>query len=463
MRRLLASTCIVTALAVAQARAQDKRPNVVLFMVDDLGWKDLSCMGSDFYDTPNIDGLAAHGMLFTTAYSNGPNGLPGRASLMSGLYPPWHRMITVGKSARGPVNERKLEPIENTRALAPMFVTIAETLQRAGYATGSIGKWHLTPSPRDQGFAYAFGGSKAGALKNGYTSPYRAQFIPDGPEGEYMTDRLTDEAIAFLRQQEERPFFLFLSHFAVHAPHEAKPDLVERYESRKPGEHHDNATYAAMIESIDQSLGRILEELERSDRTDNTLVIVTSDNGGLGTVTSMAPLRGSKGMIYEGGIRVPLIMKWPRAIQPGRQSSTPVIGLDLYPTIVEATRSLPPEEYPLEGVSLMPLLTDRGSLERELLYWHFPVYVPSYKGRPEPFRSRPCGAIRDGRYKLIEWFEDGNLELFDLQEDIGETKNLADEMPEKTEALHTALENWRKRTPARKPVDPNRYYKNYGR
>ena len=456
----LAAACMsLCGLSTAQDSPPEQRPNIVLFVVDDLGWKDLGCTGSAYYRTPNIDALAAHGMLFTQAYSNGPNCAPSRASLMTGLYPPWHRMFTVGNAARGHAALRKIEPIPNTRTLSPIYMTVAESLRQAGYETASIGKWHLTNAPTTHGFDVAIAGTAAGSPRGGHFSPYQNRYLADGPEGEYLTDRLTDEALEFLREPRDRPFFLYLSHYAVHAPIEAKEDIVARYQQREGADGQDNADYAAMIDSVDQSLGRILDHLEQTGQAENTLVLVTSDNGGHEAFTSNAPLRGGKGMLYEGGIRVPLIVRWPKTVRPGSRSDVPVIGIDLFPTLVEATGSLPPRDYPLEGASLMPLLTERGDVEREHLYWHFPAYLQGRKGSGKPFRTRPCGVIRGPRYKLIEWFEDGSIELFDLREDPGETTDLASEEPEVAKSLLERLRKWQRRVGAQVPTEENPRYR----
>ncbi|MFQ5735023.1 MAG: sulfatase, partial [Planctomycetaceae bacterium] len=277
-------------------------PNVVFFLIDDLGWKDAGFMGSRFYDTPNVDRMARQGMVFTDAYSNGPNCAPTRACLMSGQYSPRHGIYTVGRSARGSAPFRKLIPTPNRTVLADKVVTLAESLKGAGYVTAHMGKWHLGADAKTQGFDVNIGGNRSGSPRGGYFSPYRNPQLPDGPKGEYLTDRLTDEALKFLDANREKPFFLYLAHYAVHTPIQAKPDLTAKYRKRKADKYHNNAKYAAMIDSVDQSVGRVLKKLDDLKLADDTIVIYTSDNGGHGPVTSMHPLRGSKGMLYEGGV-----------------------------------------------------------------------------------------------------------------------------------------------------------------
>lgn len=434
---------------------QTTRPNIVFFLIDDLGWKDVGFMGSTYYQTPNIDRLAKSGMVFTSAYTCGPNCAPTRACLMSGQYSPRHGVYTVGNSDRGNAKQRKLIPVKNTRVLRDDVVTLAESLQAAGYATAHFGKWHLGPDPKTQGFAVNVGGNQAGAPPGGYFSPYRNRNLSNGPKGEYLTDRLTDEAIQFVNANKGKPFFLHFAHYAVHTPIQAKADLVEKYRKRKGDRNHNNPTYAAMIDSVDQSVGRMLKLLDERKLADDTLVVFYSDNGGYGPATSMHPLRGSKGMLYEGGVRVPLTVRWPGKVKPGTRSDEPVTTVDFYPTLLAAAGVKPPEEQPLDGRNLLPLLTQTGGLNRRAIYWHFPAYLQRYRGIPGPWRTTPAGAVRSGRYKLIEFFEDDRLELYDLENDPGESKNLAESEPEKTRELHGLLKSWRKSLNAPVPTTKN--------
>ena len=456
MRRLLAVLGLAVLAAVPSVQA-DNKPNVVFIYIDDLGWRDVGCMGSEYYETPHVDKLATQGMLFTNAYACAPNCAPSRACLMSGMYGPRHGIYTVGSSERGQAKHRKLIPIKNTTVLAEEFITLAEALNSAGYATASLGKWHLGKDPTVQGFDVNRGGGPAGSPR-GYFSPYKNKTLPDGPKGEYLTDRLTDEAVQFIESNKAGPFFLYLTHFAVHTPIQAKQDLIAKYKQKQPAGGHDHPTYAAMIDSTDQSVGRVLAKLDELKLADKTIVIFYSDNGGYGPATSMEPLRGSKGMLYEGGIRVPLIVRWPGQVQPGSHCDVPVIGVDFYPTLLEAVGAAPAEETELDGVSLLPLLKQSGQLERDALYWHFPAYLQGYSDTKGPWRTTPAAAVRQGDWKLIEFFEDNQLELYNLKDDIGETKNLASEQPERARRLHQLMLGWRQRVNAPVPTEKNPKY-----
>jgi arylsulfatase A-like enzyme len=445
--------------------SDEGRPNIVLIYVDDLGWRDVAFMGSRFYETPHIDRLAAGGAVFTAAYANAPNCAPSRASLLTGLYPPRHGIYTVGSPERGEARRRRLIPAPNETALDTGLVTIAEALRAAGYATAHVGKWHLGGEgslPTDHGFDLNIAGDHRGHPP-GYFAPYkrwddRLPYLPGEPQpGEYLTDRLTDEALAFIEEQSGETFFLYLAHYAVHTPHQAKEALFEKY-SQKPGSpEHNDPVYAAMIESVDESVGRIMAKLAELRLTERTAVFFFSDNGGFGPATSMAPLRGSKGMLYEGGIRVPLVAFWPGEIPPGRELDTPVVGTDRYPTLLEIAGGLEPAQE-LDGVSLLPLLTGAGGLGPRPLHWHFPAYLEADRSSTGPFRTTPAAAVRVGDFKLIEFFETGTLELYDLRSDIGEQVNLVDSLPEVATRLRGTMSTWRTAVSAVVPTEPNPTY-----
>lgn len=441
--------CLV-ALGSANARAQ--KPNIVLIVADDLGWRDLSCMGSRFYETPNIDGLARQGMLFTDAYANAPNCAPSRACLMSGQYGPRHGVFTVGNPNRGQADLRRLIAVPSETVLGDRFITIGETLQAAGYRTATIGKWHLGDDPTTQGFHVNVGGNKAGHPKT-YFSPYRNDNLKDGPKGEYLVDRMASEAVNFIATDDARPFFLYLTHYAVHTPIQAKDEDMAPYRDKAPDRGQKNAKYAGMIAALDRGVGRVLAALERTGQGKNTLVVFTSDNGGHMGATSCRPLRGAKGTLYEGGIRVPMLVRWPGRVKAGTRSSTPVMGFDLYPTFVEAAATSTPKDYVLDGTSLVPLLTG-GALPERTLHWHFPAYL---QGRFEgdAFRTRPGAVVRRGRWKLIEFFEDGRRELYDLGADLSERADLARAHPEKVEELHGLMKRWRAAVKAPVPTERN--------
>jgi arylsulfatase A-like enzyme len=448
----------------SQANVGRRPPNIVFIFIDDMGWRDVGFMGSRYYETPNIDKLAGQGMVFTNAYSTAPNCAPARASLLSGQYGPRHGVYTVNSSSRGLSRFRKLLPTENTTVLDPKMVTIAEAIEPAGYVSASVGKWHLgddpESGPRAQGFDVNVAGYRAGSPPKGYFVPYKNPELADGPPGEYLTDRLTDEALNFIETNKDRPFFLYLPHYAVHTPLQAKAELIEKYKKKPGSGGQNNPTYAAMIESTDQGVGRIMDKLDESDLTANTIVFFFSDNGGVKGITSNEPLRGGKGMLYEGGIREPMAVRWPRVVKPGTTCETPVIGVDLFPTILEMTGAPRPAGKLLDGQSIVPLLKGAKGLSREAIFWHFPAYLQgkAQGARDTRFRTRPGAAMRAGDWKLIEYFEDGALELYNLEDDIGERKNLAETLPEKTGELHELMLTWRKEVNAPVPTELNPDY-----
>lgn len=408
-----------------------QKPNIVFIFVDDLGWMDLSCQGSQYYETPHIDRLAQQGMRFTDAYAACTVCSPTRASVMTGKYPArLHLTDFIGGHAHP---WAKLAVPDWTKYLPHSETTVAQAFKDAGYNTFFVGKWHLGGEeyyPETHGFDVNVGGCHRG-MPPTYFSPYKIETLEDGPENEYLTDRLTDETLRLITESRDEPFFMFLSHYAVHTPLEGHPDLVEKYAGKdKHGQLSE--TYAAMVESTDQSVGRIMARLDELDLADNTLVVFFSDNGGLIKATNNAPLRHGKGSGYEGGHRVPLIVRWPGRVPAGTTCDTPVISNDLYPTLLEAC-GLParPEQH-CDGTSLMPLLTGDSALSRDCLFWHYPHY----------HFSTPYAAVRKGDYKLIEYMESGRAELYKLAEDISEEHDLAATMPEKRDELLQALHAW---------------------
>ena len=460
---------LLTAWAPGAQPSAPKRPNFVFILADDLGWRDAGFMGSTFYETPHLDELAADGLVFTDAYATAPNCAPSRASLMSGQYTPRHGILTVPSTHEDRKRRRLLVP-ETATELPLEVVTIAESLRSAGYATASIGKWHLGRrghAPVDQGFDFSIAGNARG-MPPSYFWPYEfvnrsgqkfriSSLRAGGREGEYLTDRLTDEAISWLNAHAHDPFFLYLSHYAVHLPMQAPPDLEAKYRTKTGSDGHDDARYAAMIESLDQSVGRVLRHLETLGVEDETVVVFFSDNGGADGLTSMRPLRGAKGMLYEGGIREPLIVRWPGRIAGGQKSDVPVIGVDFYPTFLELAGVPAPKSHVLDGVSLAPLLLARNAdtVRERSLYWHFPTYLERKSSSKQAFWTTPAGAIRRGDFKLIEFFEDGRLELYDLRHDIGEQTDLGATMPAKTRDLHGRLQRWRASVDAVVPTELN--------
>lgn len=453
---------------------EEQKPNFVFFIVDDMGYSDLGCFGSDYYETPNIDHLAVQGMKFTCAYASCALCSPTRASIMTGKYPGrlhiTHAIPILGYKRLGKGTETKLKDANYVFNLPLEEVTIAEALKPAGYSTISIGKWHvgLDPEyyPEHQGFDKNIGGNGHGHTGN-YFFPYNTRWrmaeeypwkewniLPDGAPGEYLTDRLTREAVKYIEENKDRPFFLYMSHYAIHTPIQAIDSLIKKYEN-KPVDSlkgHVKPAYAAMIESVDESLGAIMNKLDELNLDDNTIIIFTSDNGGHGLWTSNYPWRGNKGNFYEGGIRVPLIIKWPGVTSPGSVSDVPVISTDFYPTMLQmADLPLMPNQH-LDGMSLLPLLMNKGKLKRKTLFWHF----PNYTGVEHPDASTPVGVIRHKDWKLIESFEDGHLKLYNLNNDPSEERNIAGQHIKTARKLQKVMVRWRKHLKVQMPeINPD--------
>ena len=445
-------------LALSAAPGDNPKPNVIVILVDDLGWADLGCSGSTFYETPNIDRLARRGVQFTNAYAACPVCSPSRAAIMTGKYPA-RLHLTDWLPGRADRPSQKLLRPQIRQELPLEEVTLAEALQPAGYSTASLGKWHLGGEPfwpQHQGFDLNVGGTQTGSPPGGYFR-FQTPNLKARTNREYLTDRLSEEAVRFIQRHRKRPFFVYLAHYAVHIPLQAKPEIEAKYRSKPKGESlQDNAIYAAMIQSVDEGVGKLLRALEDLEIADRTVVIFTSDNGGLSVeegpntpATSNAPLRAGKGYLYEGGIRVPLIIAGPGVIRPGTLCDVPVSGQDLYPTILAMAGVSPTPRQVIDGESLVPLLEGTGSLRRDALYWHYPHY--SNQG------GHPGGAIRRGDRKLIEWYEDGRVELYDVKRDIGERHDLAAERPEEAARLRNQLARWRESVGAQMPK-PNPDY-----
>ena len=431
------------------------KPNIVVIMADDLGWMDLHCYGNKKVDTPHLDQLAKDGMRFTDAYAASPVCSPTRAAMMTGQAP---ARIHLTNHAPGHKDNFSLEgsnlcEAASVRNLNLSYTTIAERLKTAGYATAHVGKWHLSYvsrkdksgvfeidlRPEKQGFDLNIGGCFRGGPPS-YFSPYRIPALQDGDDGEYLPERLADEAIAFLQKHREQPFFLSWWPYSVHYPMQAEEALIKKYKER--GGLKD-PVFAAMTEAMDRSIGRFLAALDQTGLRENTLVLFKSDNGSYNG--DNRPLRGFKGMIFEGGIRVPWIVRWPGVTEPGTVSDTPIISMDCYPTILEAAGLEPAADAVIDGKSLLPLLKESGKFQRESLFFHYPNYA-FHK------RNRLASAIRSGKYKLIRRYDDDSLELYDLEKDIGEKTNLANQLPEVTKKLAGKLEEWLRDTGARFPT-----------
>jgi arylsulfatase A-like enzyme len=442
------------------AESATNKPNIIIFLVDDMGWKDAGCYGSSFYKTPQIDRLAAQGMRFTDAYAAGPVCSPTRACILTGKHPARLQLTDWLPGRQDRPSQKLLKP-EIQEHLPLEEVTLAEALKPAGYVSASIGKWHLGGKgylPQDQGFDLNVAGDSSGSPLT-YFAPFRSGLhvmagLEQSRAGEYLTDRLTEEAEKFIESNQHRPFFLYLAHYAVHIPLKAKEQMIRKYEAMEKSGPQTNAIYAAMMESVDESVGRILSKLETLHLSDRTIIFFTSDNGGLSVKegpdtpsTSNDPLRDGKGYLYEGGIRVPLIVRWPGVIAPGRVEHAPVSSVDFFPTLLEMAGVAGRPD--LDGVSLGPLLRGAGSVKRDALYWHYPHY--SNQG------GKPCGAIREGNWKLVQFFEDGRLELYNLAADLSERQNLAQDRPELASQLRDKLKAWRRAQQAQM-MEPNPDY-----
>jgi arylsulfatase A-like enzyme len=443
------------------ATAKSAPPNILFIYLDDFGWKDTGYMGSDFFETPRIDQLAAEGMHFTQAYSAAANCAPARASLLSGQYSPRHHIYNVGTDPRGEAAYRRLEHIPGTDILDRNIKTWAQIAQDAGYTTGIIGKWHLSDDPKPYGFDFNIGGTHSGSPPKGYYPPHPGvPGLENAPPNEYLTDRLNNEAVNFIAQNAARPWLLYLSHFSVHTPIEAKRELVDTYAQKTPGKLHNNVAMATMIKATDEGIGRILDSLDRLNLTANTVVIFYSDNGGYGPATDMYPLKGYKGTYYEGGIRVPLAVRWPGHVAPGSVSDALVSGVDIFPTICGIMGAPLPAPQIADGQSLLPVLSGQAANRDRPLFWHFPAYLQSYREtvdeqRDPLFRSRPVSVVRLGDWKLHHFYEDDAYELYNLREDIGETHNVYPVFPAQAAQLRQVLNDWIEATHADVPRLPN--------
>lgn len=452
--------------------SKEKQPNFVFILVDDLGWADVKCnFPGSFYDTPNIDEMAKNGVRFLQAYSANPVCSPTRAALMTGKHP--NRVdITDWIPGSDPKNRPLLGPQDKSE-LALGELTIAEKLKEKGYKTCFIGKWHLGDTgyfPEDQGFDINIGGCKKGSPPGGYYSPYKNPKLKDGPPGEYLTDRLSSEGIKFINENKEDPFFLYLAFYTVHTPIQASKKFIDKYREKrkelgitevphkKEGDGwtkllQENAAYASMVASMDENVGRIIKTLKENGLSNNTWVIFTSDNGGLSTLrrknapTANGPLRSGKGWCYEGGIRVPLIIKGPGVIHPGRTTDQPAVSMDFFTTILSIAGI---EHKKNDGTNLLPVLTEEKSLDRDEIFWHYPHYHGSM--------WKPGSAIRKGNWKLIVFYEDNRIELYNLAADPGETRDISGDNPQKVKELKTLLDERLAETHAKFPA-PNPDYK----
>jgi arylsulfatase A-like enzyme len=469
--------CVVLLLCLlGTISAASSQPNIVIILADDLGYTDLGCFGSRYYETPNIDRLAEQGLRLTN-HHHCQNCTPSRASLLSGQYGARTGVYTVGDISRFDWQSRPLRPVNNVMNLPLEVDTFANQLATAGYATAMFGKWHLGSSepyrPSQRGFAEAI-------ESKGKHFDFATYPKVDYPQGQYLADFLTDHALSFMERQQGKPFLLYLPHFGVHSPFEAKPELIAKFANKPSAGGHNSPIYAAMIASVDESVGRVLAKLDELKIAENTVVIFLSDNGGVGGysasgglfiepdaeqmkawekvdgdeeegITDNAPLRSGKGSLYEGGIRVPFIVRWPDKIPSGATVDVATVHVDLYPTLLELASAPKPRQV-LDGESLLPLFRDPAArLKREAIFQHFPGYLGQGHGR---WRATPASLIHSGDWKLLEFLEDGRLELYNLREDLSEKNNLADVLPDKAKELHARLVAWRADVKAPMPT-PN--------
>lgn len=460
MNRYLSSMLIPLASLLASASiasaADTQQPNIVFILADDLGYTDLATYGSKYYETPHIDRLAQSGVKFLS-HHHCQNCQPTRAAIMTGQYAPRTGVYTVGGTNRFDSSSRPLIPVENVVALPLDRATIANQLKAAGYTTGMFGKWHLGNGPQHHASVRGFDEAIESSGKHfDFVTTPKTEHADDA----YLADFLTDRAVDFIERHQAKPFFLYLPHFGVHTPLQAKQDYIKRFEKKQPAGGHNNPTYAAMIASVDDSVGRILDTLDKLKLSDNTIVIFASDNGGVGgyfreginrqnaDITDNTPLRSGKGSLYEGGTRVPLIVKWPGVTPAASETSVPTIHVDLFATLLDLAGA-PQPKHVIDGASLVPLLKDpTATLSREAIYQHFPGYLGAGGGK---WRTTPVSLIQMGDWKLMEFLEEGRLELYNLADDVGETQNLADSQPEKAKELHAKLIAWRTAISAKMP------------
>ena len=437
------------------------KPNIILINIDDMGWKDVGFMGSEYYETPNIDALSAQGMVFTEGYAAASNCAPSRACLMTGQWTPRHGIYTVNSSERGKAKDRKLIPTPNTEILDESHTTIPEVLKKHGYTTCHAGKWHLSHNPLEYGFDKNIGGSHAG-MPYSYYPPFKNVNL-NGGDDQHLTDLITERTIEFI-DTVSAPFFLYFATYAVHTPIQAVKGLDEKYQNKPEFNGQNNAAYASMVENLDRNIGLLISKLQDKGMLENTFIIFTSDNGGLYGITQQKPLRAGKGSYYEGGIREPFFFVFKDKIAANSKSNVPITNLDIFPTILKYA-GVENEDLKLDGNDITSVLEGKTDKLERPLFWHFPIYLQAYnkannENRDSLFRTRPGSVVRYGDWKLHYYFEDKGIELYNISDDIGERKNMAFENPEKTEELLSLLKNWWKETSAPIPTELNPEFKN---
>lgn len=458
---LIISVVLITSISSCNKNATDKiKPNIIIINIDDLGWKDVGYMGSEYYETPNIDNLSALGMVFTNGYAASANCAPSRASLMTGQWTPRHEIYTVGSSERGTSKHRKLIPIKNTETLAKKFEIIPEILKINGYKTCHAGKWHLSDNPLEYGFDVNIGGGHNGHPES-YYPPYKNVKIK-ADNDDYLTDLIMEKTIEHI-DTISSPFFLYYAPYAVHTPIQPVKSLIEKYNQKPSLNGQNNAKYATMVENLDRNIGLLLAKLKNKGILDNTLIVFTSDNGGLYGITKQHPLRAGKGSYYEGGIRVPFFFVFKDRVSEKSKSNIPITNLDIFPTILHYA-GINDSHLKLDGINLSSILEGKTDKLDRPLYWHFPIYLQAYnesdnENRDSLFRTRPGSVIRYGDWKLHYYFENDEVELYNLAEDIGERNNLAIEEFEKKDEMLNYLKNWWNETKAPIPTKLNPEYR----
>lgn len=424
-----------------------------------MGWKDVGFMGSEYYETPNIDALSTEGMVFTNGYAASSNCAPSRACLMTGQWTPRHGIYTVNSSERGDIKTRKIIPVENVTTLAEEHEVIPEILRKNGYRTCHAGKWHLSENPLTFGFDVNIGGGH-----NGHTSSYYFPYGDvniEGGENEYLTDYLMRKTLNFV-DTVQGPFFLNYASYAVHTPINPVKNLLEKYKQKPTWNGQENAEYATMVENLDRNIGLLISKLKEKGIFENTLIILTSDNGGVFGITNQHPLRAGKGSYYEGGIREPFFFVMKDKIKANSKSDVPITNLDIFPTILHYA-GINTNELTLDGSDLSPIIEEKTDTLDRPLFWHFPIYLESSdehnnEYRDPLFRTRPGSVIRYGNWKLHYYFENNEIELYNLIQDIGEQNNIAQKNQEKTEELLSYLKKWWKETKAPIPRTLNPEY-----
>jgi len=456
MKRILPLLLIVFFYAACTNKQDTSPPNILVINVDDMGWKDVGFMGSQYYETPNIDYLAGQGMVFTNGYASASNCAPSRACLMTGQWTPRHGIYTVSPSTRGKSEDRKLIPIKNTRTLAAKHKILPKVLNENGYTTCHAGKWHLSDNPLEYGFDINIGGGHNGLPKS-YYPPYKNVTVEKG-NAEYLTDLIVEKTLNFM-DTVQKPFYINYAPYAVHTPIMPVDSIVPKYANKSPWNGQGNAEYASMVDNLDRNIGLLTDKLKERRLFSNTLIVFTSDNGGLYGITKQKPLRAGKGSYYEGGIREPFFFVYDKKIESGSKSDVPITNMDIFPTVL-AYAGIENTTIAFDGADLSDVLEQKTQTLERPLFWHFPVYLQAYnpadnENRDALFRTRPGSVVRKGDWKLHYYFEDDGLELYNLSEDIGERNNLSEKYPEKTDELFGLLKEWWERTNAPIPTTLN--------